>query len=107
MTAAVDLRTNQHFALKQNPLRRRHLDDLVAVYKPDAHRKREESERFKRFTYDELRGRDNVSLDITWLRGESLETSTTPHRQKRLPRRFSKIWRLRERSSQRSRQTTK
>jgi hypothetical protein len=34
---------------------------------------REESERFKRFTYDELLQRDKVSLDLTWLRDESLE----------------------------------
>src|SRR6476660_1988071 len=29
-----DLRTNQHFTLKQNPLRRAHLDDFVACYAP-------------------------------------------------------------------------
>src|SRR5438445_5730416 len=68
-----DFRTNQHFTLKQNPLRREHLDDFVAAYKPEARGAREESERFKRFTYDELLQRDKVSLDITWLRDESLE----------------------------------
>jgi type I restriction enzyme M protein len=68
-----DLRTNQHFTLKQNPLRREHLDEFVGAYKPQARDKREEGERFKRFTYDELLQRDKVSLDITWLRDESLE----------------------------------
>jgi len=68
-----DLRTNQHFTLKQNPLRRGHLDDFVAAYKPDARHDREQSERFRRFTYEELLQRDKVSLDITWLREESLE----------------------------------
>lgn len=68
-----DLRTNHHFTLKQNPLRREHLDDFVAVYKPGARPDREETERFKRFTYEELLARDKVSLDITWLRDESLE----------------------------------
>jgi type I restriction enzyme M protein len=68
-----DLRTNQHFTLKQNPLRREHLEDFVAAYKPQARKDREESERFHRFTYDELLARDKVSLDITWLRDESLE----------------------------------
>ena len=68
-----DLRTNKHFTLKQNPLRRDDLDDFVAAYKPEAREKREESERFHRFTYDELLQRDKVSLDITWLRDESLE----------------------------------
>ncbi len=31
-----------------------------------------ESERFKRFSYDELLARDKVSLDLIWLRDESL-----------------------------------
>ena len=68
-----DLRTNQHFTLKQNPLRREHLDDFVAAYKPEARSEREESESFKQFSYEELMARDKVSLDITWLRDESLE----------------------------------
>lgn len=34
---------------------------------------RVESERFRRFTYDELMARDKASLDIFWLRDESLE----------------------------------
>ncbi len=75
-----DLRTNKHFTRKQNPLRRADLDDFVACYRPgDAHR-REESERFKRFTYDELLARDKVSLDIFWLRDDSLtDTDDLPH----------------------------
>jgi type I restriction enzyme M protein len=68
-----DFRTNKHFTLKQNPLRRADLDEFVAAYKPDARSEREEGERFRRFTYDELLARDKVSLDITWLRDESLE----------------------------------
>jgi type I restriction enzyme M protein len=68
-----DLRTNQHFTLKGNPLRREHLDEFVSVYKPGVRQEREESERFHRFSYDELLQRDKVSLDITWLRDESLE----------------------------------
>ena len=68
-----DLRTNQHFTLKQNPLRREHLDEFVDLYKPEARHEREDGERFKRFTYEELLARDKVNLDITWLRDESLE----------------------------------
>jgi type I restriction enzyme M protein len=69
-----DLRTNQHFTLKQNPLRRQHLDYFVECYAPGKPRsERSESERFKPFTYDELVARDKVNLDITWLRDESLE----------------------------------
>jgi len=63
-----DLRTNQHFTLKQNPLRRAHLDEFVSCY-----RDRVESERFRSFGYEELIARDKVNLDITWLRDESLE----------------------------------
>jgi type I restriction enzyme M protein len=32
-----------------------------------------ETDRFKKFTYDELIKRDNTSLDIFWLKDESLE----------------------------------
>lgn len=34
---------------------------------------REESERFRRFAYDESLARDKVNLEITWLRDDSLE----------------------------------
>ena len=69
-----DLRTNQHFTLKQNPLRRHHLDEFVEAYLPGKARdERGESERWKSFTHDELIARDKVNLDITWLRDESLE----------------------------------
>jgi hypothetical protein len=34
---------------------------------------REECERWKSFTYDEITARDKANLDITWLRDESLE----------------------------------
>ena len=69
-----DLRTNQHFTLKQNPLTRAHLEDFVASYAPGkAHDERVETDLFRSFTYDELVARDKVNLDITWLRDESLE----------------------------------
>ena len=69
-----DLRTNQHFTLKQNPLRREHLDDFVTCYKPGRPLdEREESERFHSFGYDELVARDKANLDITWLKDASLE----------------------------------
>jgi len=68
------LRTKQHFTLKQNPLRRMHLDEFVDYYQPDGPRsERMESERFRSFTYHELVTRDKTNLDITWLRDESLE----------------------------------
>lgn len=73
-TWVYDLRTNQHFTLKQNPLTRAALDDFVQCYaagKPRA--ERVETERFHAFTYDELVAQDKANLDITWLRDESLE----------------------------------
>jgi type I restriction enzyme M protein len=68
-----DLRTNQHFTLKTNPLRRSDLDDFVTCYKSAARHERVETERFHRFVYDELIARDKASLDIFWLRDDSLE----------------------------------
>jgi type I restriction enzyme M protein len=68
-----DLRTNQHFTLKQNPLRAEHLRDFVEVFRAGKRHLREESERFQRFSYEDLIQRDKVSLDITWLRDASLE----------------------------------
>jgi type I restriction enzyme M protein len=69
-----DLRTNQHFTLKQHPLTRAALDEFVACYAPGRPRvERVESERFHSFAYDELVARDKANLDITWLRDESLE----------------------------------
>ena len=70
-----DFRTNQHFTLKTNPLRRADLDDFVACYNPANRHERVESERFRAFSYDELVKRDKASLDIFWLRDESLEDS--------------------------------
>ncbi len=67
-----DLRTNQRFTLKTNPLTRAHLDDFASCYRADDRTQREESERFRRFTYEELTQRDKANLDIFWLRDESL-----------------------------------
>ena len=68
-----DLRTNMHFTLKQNPLRYEHLQEFIDVYQPENRVERVESERFRRFAYDELIQRDKVSLDLIWLRDDSVE----------------------------------
>ena len=70
-----DLRTNLHFTLKENTLKRSDLDDFVACYNPKNRHGRKESERFKSFTYDELTKRDKVNLDIFWLKDDALEES--------------------------------
>ena len=82
-----------HFTLKTNPLKRSDLDDFVKCYKAGAgaraRRKDTWSEdlkelspgqteykgRWRGFDYDELVARDKASLDIFWLRDESLEDS--------------------------------
>ena len=74
-----DLRTNHHFTLKASPLRRPDLDDFVSCFNPDDRLSRQETERFHRFSYEDLVGRDKVNLDIFWLRDESMEdTSNLP-----------------------------
>ncbi len=72
-----DLRTNQRFTLKTNPLGRSHLEDFVACYNAEDRGQREETERFRRFSYDDLIKRDKVSLDIFWLRDESMEDTAS------------------------------
>lgn len=77
-----DLRTNEHFTLKQNPLRREHLDEFVACYKPGNRHEREQTwsednpdGRWRCFDYEELKKRDKLNLDTFWIRDESLEES--------------------------------
>ncbi len=68
-----DLRTNQHFTLKQNPLRLEDLQDFIRCYHPENRHDRQETERFKAFPFADLVQRDKASLDIFWLKDESLE----------------------------------
>jgi type I restriction enzyme M protein len=70
-----DFRTNQNFTLKTRALVRADLDDFVACYNPENRHERSETERFKAFSCEELVARDKASLDIFWLRDESLEDS--------------------------------
>lgn len=75
-----DLRTNKHFTLKTNPLQKSDLDEFVRLYNPANRHDRQATwsddnpdGRWRAYSYDELIARDKVSLDITWLREESLE----------------------------------
>ncbi|XXT08479.1 N-6 DNA methylase [Sorangium sp. So ce367] len=77
-----DLRTNQHFTLKTNPLARADLDDFVACYKPgELHKRRatfsekHPTGQWRAYDYAELIARDKCSLDVFWLKDESLEAS--------------------------------
>lgn len=68
-----DLRTNKHFTLKTRTLKLDDLQDFVICYKPENRHVRTETERFKYFSYDELIARDKASLDIFWLKDDSLD----------------------------------
>ncbi|CAG0947847.1 partial putative type I restriction enzymeP M protein, partial [Anaerolineae bacterium] len=70
-----DLRTNSHFTLKTNTLRFDDLKDFIERYNPANRHERAETERFRAFAYDELIARDKASLDIFWLKDDSLEDS--------------------------------
>ncbi len=78
-----DFRTNKHFTLKTNPLKRSDLDEFVACFHAENRHERrptwsEENSagRWRPFSYEELLQRDKLNLDIFWLRDESLEDST-------------------------------
>lgn len=68
-----DLRTNKHFTLKTRPMKFDDLKDFIACFNPDNRHERTESECFKYFSYDELIARDKASLDIFWLKDDSLD----------------------------------
>jgi type I restriction enzyme M protein len=77
-----DLRTNMHFTLKENPLKRADLDEFVQCFdaKNRFDRKVTWSEenqegRWRSYSYGELVKRDKASLDIFWLKDESLSES--------------------------------
>jgi len=66
-----DFRTNQHFTLKKNPLKDSDLEDFIVCYNPENRYVRKETERFHRFSYEDIIARDKTSLDITWLKPEN------------------------------------
>ncbi len=77
-----DLRTNMHFTLKTNPLKRADLDEFVRLFNPANRHDRKPTwgeaapdGRWRAYTYDELAARDKVSLDIFWLKDQSLTDS--------------------------------
>ncbi len=88
-----DLRTNMHFTLKTDPLKREDLGEFVECYRGGGaaptvggppsgrfNRKTTWSDkkpdgRFRAYTYDEIAARAKVSLDIFWLKDESLSDS--------------------------------
>jgi type I restriction enzyme M protein len=67
-----DLRTNHHFNLKANPLKRSDLDEFVACYHADNRHDRKETwsesnpaGRWRAYPYESRLQRDKVSLEIS------------------------------------------
>lgn len=67
-----DYRTNIKHTLKTNPLRVNHLEEFIKSYNPENRFQREETERFHKFSYEDIITRDKTSLDIFWLKDNSL-----------------------------------
>lgn len=84
-----DYRTNVKHTLKQSPLRFDDLKDFVKCYNPKNRAKRKETwsdknpdGRWRKYTYKEVTARDKCSLDIFWLKDESmtdLDSLPPPH----------------------------
>ena len=75
-----DLRTNMHFTLKNNQLKREDLDEFVQCFNPKNRHDRTSTYsednpqgRWRAFDYEELIKRDKANLDIFWIKDESLE----------------------------------
>ncbi|MCI1754154.1 MAG: SAM-dependent methyltransferase [Flavobacteriales bacterium] len=77
-----DYRTNIKHTLKTNPLAFDDLKDFITCYNPaDRHKRKatwsEKSPegRWRKYTYADIIARDKASLDIFWLKDDSLEDS--------------------------------
>lgn len=80
-----DFRTNVHFTLRKNPMGYKDLQDFINCYHSknrsdhqSAWSTKNPNGRWRKFTYEELTARDKTSLDIFWLRDESLYDLDNP-----------------------------
>jgi len=74
-----DFRTNIHFTLKKDPMKFEDLKDFIECYQGENRYGRKETwsednpeGRWRKFTYEEIIARDKTSLDIFWLKDNSL-----------------------------------
>ena len=74
-----DFRTNVHFTLKKNPMKLEDLQDFISCYNPENRHERKETwsgenpnGRWRKYSYDDVVSRDKTSLDIFWVKDESL-----------------------------------
>lgn len=74
-----DYRTNIHHTLKKKPMQFEDLEDFIKCYNPSNRHDRWETwseenpeGRWRKYSYDEIIERDKTSLDIFWLKDDSL-----------------------------------
>jgi type I restriction enzyme M protein len=75
-----DYRTNVHHTLKRKPLRLEDLREFIDCYnpanrqkrKPTWHAEKNPEGRWRKYRYQELAARDKTSLDLFWLKDDSL-----------------------------------
>ena len=74
-----DYRTNVSHTLKKSPLKYEHLKEFVDLYNPKNRHERKETwsennktGRWRKYTYQDILLRDKKSLDIFWLRDDSM-----------------------------------
>lgn len=74
-----DLRTNKHFTLKKRTLQLDDLNEFIECYQSQNRHKRKETwseknpeGRWRKFAYEEILARDKTSLDLFWLKDDSL-----------------------------------
>lgn len=65
-----DLRTNEHFTLKTNPLQRSNRNQREATWSAE-----QPEGRWRAYSFDDIVARDKASLDIFWLKDDSLADS--------------------------------
>lgn len=75
-----DARTNLHYTLKKNPLRRTDLDEFVQLFKAGNRSRRRTTwsetnpeGRWRSYTLDKILKTDGANLDLFWLQDKSLE----------------------------------
>jgi type I restriction enzyme M protein len=66
-----DLRTNKNFTLRQNPISSKDLNEFVESYRPGFRNRRQESERFKRYSHADILADSKASLDLLWIGNDS------------------------------------
>ena len=74
-----DYRTNIHHTLKKNPLTFDNLKEFLELYNPENRHNRKETwseenpdGRWRKYSYEEITNRDKTSMDIFWIKDESL-----------------------------------